>query len=118
MNFLKRLFGGGESAGGRQAGDSKGIYFYIRSNRCDEVIQLRLDRANDLSIQDYSPLTYYTRKLVVGTKCFDRMEAEFTFDSNRQLIDKSVQGGEFVEYEDYQAYTEREAAKAAEKQDA
>jgi hypothetical protein len=118
MNFLKRLFSGGESSEGRQAGDPKGMYFYVRSNRCDEVIQVRLDRANDLSIQDYTPTTYYTRKLIVGTKCFDRMEAEFTFDANRRLIEKSVQGGTFVEYEDYQAYMEKEAAQATEAQDA
>ncbi len=103
MNFLKRLFGLG---GGHHANDPRGLYYYVRPQRCDEVILVRLDKSNDLSIQDFEPTTYYARKLIVGTKCFDRMEAEFTFDSRRRLIEKKISGGEFVEYEDYVAYQE------------
>ncbi|MBN1287011.1 MAG: hypothetical protein JXB47_16545 [Anaerolineae bacterium] len=110
MNFLRRFFGMGEGQGGRQVHDPNGIYFYVRSHRCDEVIQVRLDRRNDLSQADFETPGYYARKLIVGTKCFDRMEAEFWFDQNRQLVEKKVTGGEFVEHEDYLAYQEGASA--------
>ena len=37
---------------------------------------------------------------------FERMEAEFAFDPNKKLIDKSVQGGEFVTRDDWVAQQE------------
>lgn len=93
MGFLKKLFGGGG-----QANDG-GIYFYIRSKRSGEVIQLRLD-LNQLT-PDYDSGGYVARKTVVGQKSFERLEAEFSFDKNKRLKEKSVSGGEFVTREDW-----------------
>ena len=106
MSFLRRLFGRGE-----RAGDDRGLYYYVRCDVSGEVIQVRLDKFNDLSIKEYKPMRYFARKLVVGARSFNRMEAEFTFDGDRRLIKKTVSGGEFVEYEDYLVYqAEQEAA--------
>lgn len=113
MDFLKRLFG----LGGGQPHDASGMYFYVRSHRCDEVVQVRIDRNNDLSLQDDFE-TYYARKIAVGTECFDRMEAEFYFDKNRRLTDKTVTGGVFVDYDDYVAYLEKKEAEESEADDA
>ncbi len=99
MNFLKKLFGGdpARSADG-------GLYYYIRSRRSGEIVRVRLD-LNQLSPEyDGGRVTgYYARKVVVGQRSFERMEAEFGFDPNKRLIDKSVQGGEFVSHEDWVA---------------
>jgi hypothetical protein len=103
MSFLKRLLGLGEGGEGRPR-DAKGLYYYVRCDRCGEVIQVRLDRNNDLSILDYQPMTFFARKVIIGTRCFNRMEAEFTYDRDRKLIEKKVSGGQFVEYEDYLTY--------------
>ncbi len=101
MGFLKKLFGGlsGERNGG--------IYFYIRSKRSGEIVQLRLD-PNQLSPEFEGDRVsgYYARKVVVGQRSFERMEAEFAFDPNKKLIDKSVQGGEFVTRDDWVAQQE------------
>lgn len=108
MDFLKRLLGLGGKGG--PSSDPSGLYFYVRSNLSGEVIQVRLDRNNDLSLQDdYS--SYYARKIIVGTKSFQRMEAEFYFDKDRRLTAKEVSGGVFVDYDDYVAYQEAEQAK-------
>lgn len=99
MGFLKRLFGGGQQSGS----DKDGLYYYFRAERTGEVIQVRLHRFNDLSLQDDGK-GYFARKVMVGSRSFDRMEAEFNFDSNRKLVSCEVTGGEMVEREDYDAY--------------
>lgn len=104
MDFLKRLFGGGARV------DTSGMYFYIRSKRSGEIVQLRLD-LNQLS-PDYDGQRvagYFTRKTVVGNRSFERMEAEFTFDANKKLVEKTVTGGEFVLREDWVAQQENGA---------
>jgi hypothetical protein len=98
MNVLKRLFGGiGQ-------GDAGGMYFYIRSRRSGEITQLRLD-LNQLSpeYENERVSGYYAHKTVVGQRSFERMEAEFSFDANKRLVNKSVTGGEFVTREDWAA---------------
>ncbi len=112
MEFLKRLLGLGGESGKRQSHDPSGLYFYVRCHRCGEVLQVRLDRNNDLSLQDDFS-SYYARKVMVGTGCFSRMEAEFYFDTSRRLTAKEVSGGVFVEYEDYAAYQESKRAQEA-----
>lgn len=105
MDFLKRLFGGGRRSGG----DAEGLYFYVRAQRTGEVIQVRIHRFNDLSLMD-SDGGYFTRKVIVGTKSFDRLEAEFYFDRNRKFVSCDVTGGELVEREDYEAYLAGQAS--------
>lgn len=99
MDFLKRLFGGGKGGDG----DAEGIYFYVRSNATGEVIKVRLHRYNDLS-QTEDQQGYYARKVIVGQKSFDRIEAEFFFDKNRRFVSGEVSGGTMVDAEDYDAY--------------
>jgi hypothetical protein len=108
VNLLKQLFGG---KGGR-SGDPDGIYVYVRSSHTGEVIQVRLHRYNDLTLSD-DEQNYFVRKLIVGHKSFDRLEADFTFDKNRRLISCAVDGGEQVDRAAYDAYLAQEAASTA-----
>lgn len=105
MGFLRRLFGGGQRFGD----DNDGMYFYVRAHRSDEVIQVRIHRFNDLSLLDDGN-GYFTRKIIVGTKSFDRLEAEFLFDRNRKFVSCEVAGGELVERGDYDAYLAGQAS--------
>jgi len=99
VGFLKRLFGGDQQSGA----DKDGLYYYFRANRSGEVIRVRLHRFNDLSQMD-SGDGYFARKVMVGTRSFNRVEAEFTFDRNRKLISCDVTDGEMVERADYDEY--------------
>jgi hypothetical protein len=99
MDFLKRLFGGGRSGDG----DAEGVYFYVRSKATGEVIKVRLHRYNDLS-QTEDQQGYYARKVIVGQKSFDRIEAEFFFDKNRRFVSGEASGGTLVDQDDYDAY--------------
>jgi len=106
VDFLRRLLGGGR---GGDAADRDGMYFYIKARRTGEVIKLRLNRINDLSLSDDME-SFYVRKQVVGRKSFDRIEAEMQFDKNRRLISATITGGDLVTEADYNAYLAAENA--------
>ena len=112
MNLLrqlgKMLAGGGTSSG--MSGD-RGLYYYVRCNRCGEVVQVRIDPMNDLSAADGEE-GLFVRKVIVGRRCYNRMEAEFSFDGNRKLRDSKVSGGTFVDKDAFLEDQQKEAAKA------
>lgn len=98
MNFLRKLFGGSS-----RSGDQDALYIYIRSARTGEVIRVRIHRYNDLS-QNEEGEGYHVRKVVVGEKSFDRIEAHLNFDAKRRLTGGDVTGGELVDEAAYDAY--------------
>ena len=51
MNILKSLFGGGSRSSDR------GIYFYVQPKMCQEILRIRVDPLNDLSISTASRST-------------------------------------------------------------
>lgn len=92
MNFLKKLFGG-------QAKPAKRYYtFTVKCRRCGETIEGRIDLDNDLSVEyEEGGDVYYARKVLMGeNKCFQRVEVNLKFNSERQVIEKDIAGGEFV----------------------
>jgi hypothetical protein len=91
MGFLKNLFSG------TPAKPEKRYYtFDIKCRRCGEIIEGRVDLHNDLSLNDEGN-GYLLRKLLMGSnRCFQQIEVELKFDSARQLLEKTITGGEFV----------------------
>jgi hypothetical protein len=92
MSFLKNLFGG------TPAKPEKRYYtFTVKCRRCGEIIEGRVDLDNDLSLNDEGD-GYIVRKGLIGAnRCFQQIGVELTFDSNRQLQEKTITGGTFVE---------------------
>src|SRR5450755_2329042 len=99
MNFLKRLFVGG----GGNSGDPAGMYFYLKPKGCDEVVRVRINRNNDLSLADDGK-NFWVHKVIMGTTCFQRAELDLYFSSSRQLTNTEVTGGELVKQGDYEAW--------------
>ncbi len=99
MDFLKKLFGGG--VGG--SGGDVGIYFYVKPSGCDEVVRVRINRNNDLSLADDGK-NYWVHKVVMGTTCFQRVELDVYFKPSRQVSETNISGGELVKKEDYEAW--------------
>jgi hypothetical protein len=94
MGFLKKLFGSVTDKP-----EKRYYVFHIKCNRCGEVIEGRVDLDNDLSL-DYEGdnTVYFVRKGLMGNnRCFQQIEVELKFTSNRELIEKHAQGGTFVE---------------------
>ena len=99
VHFLKRLFGGG----GASSGDSAGLYYYVRLHGSEEVVRVRINRNNDLSLDDAGK-NFWVHKVVMGTKGFQRAELDLHFDQNRRLSSSDVSGGDMVTEADYQAW--------------
>jgi hypothetical protein len=92
MGFLKNLFSGSS------AKPQKNYYtFQVKCIRCVEIIEGRVDLDNDLSLNDEGN-GYLVRKGLMGSnRCFQQIEVELKFDSNRQLQEKTIIGGTFTE---------------------
>jgi len=73
----------------------------VQCGRCGEVIQTRIDLNNDLSVEfgeGEKDSTYFCRKVLIGKKgCYLPVEVELKFDSGRNLIEKKIKGGKFVD---------------------
>jgi hypothetical protein len=100
VNILRQianLFVGKSAASG-----DIGLYYYVKCNRCGEVIQVRINPMNDLSAADDGG-GLFTRKTIVGRRCYNRIEAEFSYDSNRKLTNADITGGTLADRAAYQA---------------
>ena len=94
MGFLKNLFGGASAKPGKRY-----YTFNVKCNRCGEIIEGRVDLDNDLSIEyEGNNNVYFGRKVLMGNNlCFQQIEVEMKFTPERQLIEREVKGGTFVE---------------------
>lgn len=101
MDFLRKLLGGG---GSPRSGDV-GLYFYIRPRGCQEVVRVRIDPNNDLSLEDDNS-TYFVRKTVRGTtyKCTRSAELYISFGADRRIREIEVLDGEQVSEAEYNAW--------------
>ena len=92
MTFLKNLFGGSSTKR-----DNKYFTYHVKCNRCGEIIEGRVDLDNDLSLNEQENGYLVRKGLMGGNRCFQQIEVELKFNSSRQLIEKNIAGGEFVE---------------------
>ncbi|CAG0966585.1 hypothetical protein ANAEL_00942 [Anaerolineales bacterium] len=93
MNLLKKLFGGSSAQSGQRY-----YIFSVKCNRCGEVIKGRVDLSNDLSVEyEKGGDIFYARKILIGeNRCFQRIEVELKFNTDRKLLEQHVTGGQFV----------------------
>lgn len=97
MNFLKKLFAVPPPQNPVQ-------HFYVRPRGCPDVIQVRINTYNDLTLTDDFE-GYFINKTVSGAhRCFNRAELQLRFDKQRTLLESTVVGGELVEQADYEAW--------------
>ena len=102
MSFFKKiadLFSPPASTAKPASRDASAYWVTVRCNRCGETLRARVDLHNDLSIEyGESAATYFCRKVLMGEgHCFQRIEVELTFDSDRRLTNREISGGQFVE---------------------
>ena len=98
MNLIKKLttlFAAAAQGGGNSYAVA------VRCNRCGEVVRAQVNLSNDLSVeydQDGKVASFFCRKLLMGKqRCFQQIEVTLTFDAKRNLIDRKVTDGQFVE---------------------
>lgn len=105
MNFLKNLF-----SGGGNSGDARGFFVYVRPKRCDQIIEVRIDLRNDLSLTDDGG--YWIRKVAQAARCPFPAEVVLHFDKNRRLVSSEVSDGEEVDKAEYEAWLAEKAGTA------
>jgi hypothetical protein len=93
INMLTNLFTGSLK--------DNSFWITVQCGRCGEVIQTRIDLNNDLSVEygeGDKDSTYFCRKVLIGKKgCYLPVEVELKFDSRRNLVEKQIKGGKFVD---------------------
>jgi hypothetical protein len=100
MGFFKKLSDIFSPSSPQKTSDFA-AYFTVKCNRCGELIKARINLRNDLSLMDNSNPshpTYFCRKVLIGEKrCFQTIEVELTFDSKRNIINRQISGGTFID---------------------
>lgn len=92
MSFLKKFV---EMLTPSSSPGDDGLYVYIKIRRTGEIVSLRLHKGNDISQDDEG--RFFVRKLIMGQRSFDKVEATLYFDSNYHVIDSEMSGGEVVD---------------------
>jgi hypothetical protein len=77
------------------------FWIAVQCGRCGEIIRTRVDLNNDLSAEygeAEGETAYYSRKVLIGKEgCYVPIEVELKFDAHRNLVEKRVKGGKFME---------------------
>jgi hypothetical protein len=97
MGLFKKLFSLFSTT--KNSGSGNFYPISVKCNRCGEIIEGRINLANDLSIEyeEGNSFHYICRKVFVGTKqCFQRVDVHLTFDAQRSLIEHHIVGGTLI----------------------
>lgn len=94
MGILKRLFGSGGTAN-RDSNDPNAMILYIKVRKCGAIARVRVDKRNDLSLDDDGE-SYVVRKQVVDNVCYGTAELEMHFDAGHNEVSRHLENGEFV----------------------
>jgi hypothetical protein len=95
LNFLRKLFGGGEPSG-----DPHGLFLYVQCDRCGATVRLRVHKAHDLNREGDG---FIWRKTIVDSRCFKPMPTTVVFDSGYQIAHQEIEGGRYLTEEEYVA---------------
>jgi len=102
MSIFKRLSSLFSAQG--TTNNQRDYWLVVRCKRCGEIIRSRVDLWNDLSWTDPDSgenSAYTCRKTLMGSGiCFQQIEVNLAFDSKRNVLDRDITGGEFIEDDD------------------
>lgn len=94
---IQRALGGGRSQAAPE------YWLRVRCKRCGEEIVNRIDLRNHLSVEydeQGKEMGYVCRKRLMGSgqdRCFQAVEVELLFDIKKQLVNREITGGEFID---------------------
>lgn len=98
MNFFRKLFAS------TPKNNDKFYPLKVRCLRCGEILEGQVNMGSELSVEygeNDNSNSFFVRKVLMGKgRCFQQVEVELTFDANRNLQDKKILGGKFVEDSD------------------
>ena len=104
MSLIKKLISSLFGSTEGEIKDRNGMYFYIRCDKCGAPVRIRADKTRDF-LRDYDTGELTLNKEVMDGSCFSLMYATVRMNGAYQVIEKTVDGGEFISWEEYQALT-------------
>jgi hypothetical protein len=107
MGFLRKLFGGEK----KPYVDERGLYFYVKCERCGQCVRVRADRQFDL-LDEGDGYTWH--KTIVDSRCFRPMPTVVRLNRKFEVVNAEISGGRYITEAEYEAcLAEQQAAKAA-----
>ena len=85
-------------------GDPNALWLYVRCARCGTPLAVRVDLRNEPS-SDYESGGYVLHKEMMDSKCFTLMRAQVRFDAERNVLERTVDKGEFITRAEFEATT-------------
>ena len=78
---------------------SEGFFLYVRCSECDDTFHLFINKSWELSqnFEKNGSVTYFLKKTVFGVGCPNRIQVEMKFDSDKSLVSRQIENGEFLE---------------------
>jgi len=101
--FRKRTPKFGTPGSSPELGDKNAYFVYVRPKRCEEVVRVRINLMNDLSLTDDGS-GYFVRKIASAYRCPFQAEVSLLFDRQKRLVESQVENGEMVTQADYVAW--------------
>lgn len=90
--------------GAAPPGEAHALLFYVRCDRCGEVIRVRADRRWDLLQELGDGVTGYSlHKDVLGIRCNQLMRMVVRFDRDYRITQQEIEGGRFARPSEYEA---------------
>jgi hypothetical protein len=86
------------------SGDPNALWLYVRCARCGTPLAVRVDLRNEPSI-DYENGGYVLNKELMDNKCFLLMRAQVRFDDKRNVLERTLDKGEFITRAEFEAAT-------------
>jgi hypothetical protein len=100
MSFLRKIFGGSEGEKGPSPAPESGFFVYVRCDRCQAPVRLRIHKDHDLN---RTAEGYVWHKAIVDSRCFRPIPTVAYFDGRFRLIRAEMDGGRFITQAEYEA---------------
>ena len=95
LNRVKSMFAS------PSGGDPNALWLYVRCARCGTPVAVRVDLRNEPSI-DYERGGYILHKEIMDGKCFTLLRAVVRFDDQRNVVERTIDKGEFITQAEYE----------------
>ena len=78
---------------------SDGFFLDVRCSECNDKFHLFIHKSWELSqnFEEDGSVTYFFKKMIFGVGCPNRIHVEMQFDSEKNLISRQIENGEFLE---------------------
>ena len=78
---------------------SDGFFLNVRCSKCEDKFHLFIHKSLELSqnFEKDGSVTYFLKKKIFGVGCPNQIQVDMKFDSNKNLVSRHIENGEFTE---------------------